>query len=244
MRRAIIVGILSLGMAVPAAAADGKRGRLILNGAFAASSLEFDEARTFTEFAEEGSLRASYKGDPGPGFEAGLQYNFMKSLGLLASFSLVDRDETASFDAALPHPLYLDRDRQARGDVTGLSYKEQAVHLDLVFTGSTGSLDVNLFAGATLFKVESALIDQIRYTHSYPYDNVTVSSPVPTRIVEDSPVGFNIGASLDYRLGGSFGLGAQVRFSRGTAELAPVAGQTLSIDAGGLQVGGGLRIFF
>ena len=38
--------------------------------------------------------------------------------------------------------------------------------------------------------------------------------------------------------------GVQARFSRAKAKLIPVTGQTVEIDAGGLQLGGGLRLYF
>jgi len=214
-----------------------------LDGAFGATSFDFRETRPLREFAEDGIINTSYKAKTAPGFEVGLQYRFYRGLGLGAAISRVNRDEEGSFEAELPHPLFFNRDRRVSGDLTGFSYKETAVHVDLVYVGTSGSLDFNLFAGPSFIKVESDLLDQLQYSQAYPYDTVTVTG-TPARAFTDNPVGFNAGMSLDYRFGQRLGLGAKVRFSRAKASLQPASGQKVDLDAGGLQVGLGARVFF
>ena len=51
----------------------------------------------------------------------------------MASVSLISRDATASFYASLPHPLYLDRPRQASTTKDRLSYGATAIHVDFVY---------------------------------------------------------------------------------------------------------------
>ena len=84
------------------------RARLFVNGAFGVTSLDFSEARRYTLFAEESTLNAAYEAKSGLGFEAGLQYRFLRHLGVAASFASADRDESASApDPSLiaPRPL-------------------------------------------------------------------------------------------------------------------------------------------
>lgn len=221
----------------------GPRLKLEVDGAFGATTSTFDESRTFTEFAEEGVVRTSYEGKAGPGFEGGLQYRFFRHVGLAAAVSVINRDEEGAFDAELPHPLFLNRDREVTGALTGFKYKETGIHVGVVFTGTGGPLGYSLFAGPSWIKVETDVLDRLQYSHAYPYDTVTVTG-TPARKVDDSPLGFHVGGGLDYRFGARFGLGAKVRFSQAKAKLIPVAGQTIELDAGGLQVGAGLRIFF
>lgn len=245
MRRPVLVGLLSAALLslAPRPAQAGDRVRIFLNGTFAATGLDFAESRKFTQFAEQGTIDAKYKEKTAPGFEGGLQFRLTSHLGVAASFSTTKRDGSASFSAALPHPLYLNEHRPASGDVGDLSYKENAGQLDLVLTGSRGSWDFVVFGGATLFNVTADLVKRIDFSQSYPYDSVTVTG-VPKTSASDSPVGFNAGGGLGYRLSPHFGLGAQVKFSRATAKLVPSEGNMLEIDAGGLQVAAGARIFF
>ena len=54
---------------------------------------------------------------------------------------------------------------------------------------------------------------------------------------------YEVGASVDFALGTHFGLGVQGRWSSAKAELAAGEG-TVKIDAGGLDVAFGVRIYF
>ena len=225
-----------------AAAAERRpRFRIAVDGGAVLGDVRFDQSKTVREFAEDGSLEADYQAAAGAGFDGTLQFNFSRRFGVAAAFTLASRDDAASYSAALPHPLYLNQPRTKTGDLPGLDYRERAFHLDLVYSAGTGSLGFHAFAGASFFTVEADLIDEVRYRHEYPYDTEQVTvTDVPTLAAEDSPMGFNVGAALDYRLGRSFGIGAQGRFSRARASLAP----SVELDAGGFQVSGGLRLYF
>ncbi len=220
-----------------------KKGKFFVNGTLGLSTLDFAESWTFTEFVEEGTINASYSAEPSPGFEVGLAYEFMSHFGLRTSLTMAEYDESASYSASLPHPLYFDSPRQAEGDIQALSFKERVVYVDLVVSGAAGPLDLAAFGGVALVKVEGNLLQQINYSHSYPYDSVTVDS-VPTTVVEDSAVGFDVGVSVDYRLGRYLGLGAQLRFSRATAELTHPDREIIEVETGGLQAAAGLRFRF
>jgi hypothetical protein len=223
----------------------GQRFRAVLNGAFAPASLSFQESRRFTEFAETGTLDASYKDDAGPGLDLGLQYNFAGRVGVMAGLSKFSRSGGGSFTATLPHPLYFNQLRRAEGNFDGYDYLETALHLDLVASKAKGAIEFVVFAGATRFDVKTDVVDTLQYSHSYPYDSVTITS-VPKKRQSQSPTGFNVGGRLDYGLGRAkrVGLGLQVRYSRASVQLAPVEGSSIKLDVGGLHVGLGARLFF
>ena len=56
-------------------------------------------------------------------------------------------------------------------------------------------------------------------------------------------IGFNAGADLAYYFSDVAGVGF-ARYSRATVDLASAGGGTVGVPAGGLQVGGGLRLKF
>jgi opacity protein-like surface antigen len=243
MARKVKVAFVMVSLVAAGAYADEEgRLKLSLTGAFGVSSLDFSGTRTFTEFAEEGQIRADYSADKGPGFEGGLAYRFGSRLSVALTGSYLKRDSSAAVQASLPHPLYLNRDREVEADVDGLDYTETAGHLDLVLSGHSGSLDFSVFAGPSLFKVKADLAGAPAYTQSYPFDTVTVTS-VPTTSANDTAFGFNVGAGVDYRFSPKFAFGVQGRFSRGSAKL-PAEGGEIDVDAGGFQVGAGVRISF
>ena len=242
-RRAAAGGLLILGL-LPAWAGAETRTTLSLSGLYGLGSSSFRESRTFTEFAEAGRFDAGYQADPGPGFEGALRQMLGRRFGLAVALGYSKRSEGVSFTASLPHPLYFNRPRPASGSRKGMSYTETAGHLDLVFVPASGKhLEASLFAGVSLIKVRADLIDHIEYSQIYPYDTVTaVSAPSATFL--DNPFGFNLGVSLPSRLTEHVALGAQGRFSRAKARLHPSPGNTLGFDAGGFQLGAGIRFLF
>ena len=178
-----------------------------------------------------------------PGFEAGLEYVFVKRIGLAVSFASTSRNESATVRSGIPHPFYFDRKRQVEGETKEFSHKETAVHFDLVYAATAGSIGYSFFAGVSRIKVETDLVKELQFSQTYPFDTATLTG-VPPQAFEDTPTGFNVGGSLDYRIGRNFGLGAQVRFSRAKARFAPSEGNSTEVDAGGLQVAAGARFLF
>lgn len=222
----------------------GPRFTLVLLGAITPGSLDTSVSRSFEEFTETGSLQADHSFDSGIGGEIGLQYLLKKSLGLAASFSFLSRDGSATYEAEFPHPLLLDTPREASGTIDGLSYKETAIHVDVVYTETKGAFTYALFAGPTFFlSVEADALKVPQYSHTYPYDTVTVTS-VPVESPSGSAFGFNLGGELGYRLAKQVDAGLRVRFSRATTDLDLAGGGSVEVSAGGFAIGVGVRIRF
>ena len=242
--RSIGAPLLWLGLAAaPAAAAPPSPFRLFLNGVFEPSGNDFDESRSFTQYAETGTLDAAYSEKTGYGGELGLQYSIKPHLAVAAGVGLTHRDVSAHFDAEIPHPFYFGQFRQASGDLSGFGAKETAVTLDLVYTASSGRFDFRVFGGGAYFHLAADLIGDLQYTQTYPYDSVTVTGATTLSTSGDA-FGFDVGAGADYRLSPHFALGAQARYARGTASLHATSGETLDVRAGGLQLAVGLRFIF
>jgi hypothetical protein len=229
--------------AFPAAAAD--RARIVLNGTWNPAPADFTTTRSFTEYVETGSLSTRYSAKDVFGPDIGVQVTLFRQLGVYAAYALATRDQTGSFEAAYPHPLYLNRPRRLSGELTGYELKESAAHLDLAYGGARGHIDYALFAGVSFWSVEADLVESVRYSQSYPYDEVTLSQLVRTR-PKDSPTGFNAGGRLDYRFGkpGRVGLGVQLRYSAAKAKLPAGESTVIDIDVGGFQAGAGIRFYF
>jgi hypothetical protein len=222
------------------------RFRLVLDFAAMPGSVSYGDVRSPIEYAETSTIRTSYEAGTGLGPGAALQVSLYRGLGLLAGYSRVNRDATGTLDVSRPHPLYLNRPRTASSDLTDFSYSEGAFDVDAAFARSAGSLDYALFAGVTFFQVEADLVDVPTFDERYPYDELTILS-TPKRAVSESATGFNVGGRLDYRFGQSkrFGVGVTLRYSSASVELkANQDASTATIDAGGLTVGGGVRVYF
>ena len=220
--------------------------RIVLNTSFWPVKTSYNDSRTFTEYAEQTTIRTRYEGRSGFGPDIALQVSLFHGLGLLVGYSHASRDVTGHVDVSRPHPLFLNRHRSASSEIAGYELTEGALHLDLAYARSASHLDWALFAGATLFQVEADLLDEPTYDDVYPYDKLAITS-TPSTTVKESPTGFNAGARIDYRFGRSrrFGAGVQVRYSTASVKLkaGPDATEAL-FDAGGLSVGAGLRVYF
>jgi opacity protein-like surface antigen len=227
-------------------ASGGERTRFVflINAGVLPAKLEFSESRTFTEFAEEGSLDTDYSFDLGFGGEVGLRYFFTEHVGAEAVFSYSTRNGSADFTGEFPHPLFLGRPRVATGTVDDLKHEESAVHVNVVYGGASGKLGYALFGGASFFfQVKPSLVGQPEYTHSFPFDSITITE-VPVLSESESQVGFNVGGELEYRFSEKVGAALAVRYSRASVEFAVDETNTVKLDAGGAFVALGLRVRF
>ncbi|HUG53172.1 MAG TPA: hypothetical protein VMR21_06205 [Vicinamibacteria bacterium] len=228
--------------AAPPPSPEPGRVRLSLRGALG-GGIQFDQVRTFTEFAEAGRLESRYENGAGPGFEAGLSWRIGRRFAVSAAAGALRRKGTGSFSASLPHPLVFGAAREAEGRFEGSTERETALHLDLAVLASAGRLEWSAFAGPSLIRVDADLVRAVEYAHAYPYDAVTVTG-TPLASARGSAAGFNVGAGLDWRVSRRLALGTQARFSRARVTLRPGVDDVVEVDAGGFQVAAGLRVDF
>ena len=84
---------------------------------------------------------------------------------------------------------------------------------------------------------------EVTVTEAYPYDTVKFAAAEKRR-ENGSTVTFNVGADLMWMLTREFGVGGLVRFSPASVDLDAPGNRTISVDAGGVYAGGGIRILF
>jgi len=213
------------------------------NGVYDFAAPSWSHGRTFREYVEDARYDVRYEAEAAAGFDLGIQVSLVGGFGPELAFSRVNHDAARRLDASIPHPLRFDRYRSASVEFPGLGYSEQAVHMGVGWQGQKGALGFALFGGLSLFKVRADAVEEIGYDQFYPYDEIELRAP---RVVEhsDEPIGFHVGGRLDWRLFRSFGLGGQLRYSAATASFSLPGGDAFEIDAGGLQVAAGIRVFF
>src|SRR5262249_23162988 len=155
-------------------------------------------------------INSSYSTKSAFGVTVDGQIRLVGRLGLVVGYASSKRDETGSYEASLPHPLYLNRPRTASGELSGMQIEARAFHADLAVVGSSGRWAYAVFGGPSFFSVTSDVVDHVTYGQAYPYDTVTQVQP-SIQALKDSPVGWNVGGRLDYRLGAAhrFAVGAQ-----------------------------------
>lgn len=232
---AVVAGVLAAG---PASAQSGRVSASI-NFGLQGSSGDFTQRLTPTIYDEQASVDIAQTYESGPLFDIGAGFLLFGNIGVGASYSRTAGDGVASVAARIPDPLFYDRPRGASASLDGLKHSENAVHLQVFYRfAASPKLDISVGVGPTFFSVKQDLID-----------SVTVAEPTPavTPVVaklSDSPVGLNVGADVTYLFTKMIGAGVLLRYATGSADFATASGSSISLDAGGFQFAGGLRVRF
>ncbi len=226
-------------LAAAPAAAQGGRVTASINFGAQGSSGDFTQRLTPTIYDETAEIDIAQNYETGALFDIGAGVTVFGNLGVGVAYSRTSGDGVASVAARIPDPLFFDRPRGAAASVDSLDHTESAVHLQVFYRfAASPKLDISVGLGPTFFSVTQELID-----------NVTVTEPTPTVTpvvakLSDSPVGFNIGADVTYLITKTVGAGVLLRYATGSADFATAAGSSISLDAGGFQIAGGLRVRF
>jgi hypothetical protein len=148
--------------------------------------------------------------------------------------------------AAVPHPFFFKTPRSISGTAPALHREELVTHIMGIYTLHPGrALDIALSAGPSFFTVRQDVVSDITFSDTYPYDAPAFTSAATQRVKSSNTTGFNVGADVDLRLARHAGLGGSAKFSKATVPLSvPNSSTTVSVDAGGTQIAGGLRIYF
>ena len=94
-----------------------------------------------------------------------------------------------------------------------------------------------------MFSLRQDLVTDVRFTHSYPYDDAAFGGIV-TGEQSRSTVGFNAGVDVAYYFTDTIGVGWLTRFSAGTIDLPSAGDGSVDVPAGGFHAAGGLRLRF
>ena len=250
--------------ASPAAAqtrAGGGRGFVTINGgigalagAFADDVVFAESGRTFTgtpvgmlsaaAALEEARFTGDHTPVAAPGLDVGAGVRVAGNFALGAAVSYAVGEDEATVSARAPHPFFYDRDREFSGLAAGLARRELGIHVQAqILVPVTESFTVTLFGGPTIARLERDLLTDVRFRQQYPFEEASYDAAVAAG-QSGTGVGFNAGADVAYYFSNAAGVGLLARYSRATVDLASANGGTVGVPAGGLQLGGGLRLRF
>ncbi len=229
----------------PRAAQPTDRIYISIDGAFQAGAEDFGETVSFVENAENGTFSTEYNVESGPALNISAGATIWRNIGVGVGVTRFSRSTPISLTASVPHPFFFNRARSISGDIGGLKREELAVHVQARanFTPSP-KIQAVLFAGPSFFSVNQGIVNDFEISETYPYDTATFSRGVTTT-VDESKVGFNVGADVGYFFTRQIGVGGSVQWSGTTIDMPASGGTgTFELKAGGLQAGGGLRLRF
>lgn len=216
-----------------------------VNGAVQTSGGDFGETVTFRENAENGSFSTDYQVKSGPAVNISFGASLWRNIGVGVGVTRYSKNTPTEFNASVPHPFFFNRPREVEGQVAGVEREELAVHVQARATFvPTQRIQAVVFGGPSFFTVKQGVVTDFEITEAYPYDTATFSRGIFTT-VDESKVGFNVGADVGYFFTRQVGVGGSMQWAATTID-APASSGTGSfeITAGGLQVGAGLRLRF
>ena len=204
----------------------------------------FRDGFTYEAFAETGTIDAEYPGKTAVLVDVAAGRRVWRRLGLAVGFSRATASGGAPVSARVPHPLYPNQHRDVTGEAGGIDRAETATHVQLFYDmRPRGKMRVRLSAGPSFFTAEQQIVEAIETAEVYPYDTTEFRTATVLN-ASGSGVGINAGVDISWMLSRRVGVGGLVRFTRSSFDLDADGSRSVPSDAGGLQVGGGLRIAF
>lgn len=248
-RSQIICAMALLAIASEASAqstARPDRLRIDLDAGVQLSSGSLDTSATKPVYLENATIDASYKMTHGPVIDGGVSVRVAGHVSVGVMVSSFSASADAAVSAAIPHPFFFKTPRTIAGTAPALHRDELATHILAIYTLHPGNaVDVALSVGPSFFRVRQDVVSDITFADTYPFDAPVFTSAGSQRVSASNTTGFNVGADVGLRLARHAGLGASVRFSKAIGSLmVPNSTTTVSVDAGGTQIVGGLRLYF
>ncbi len=245
MRNVVLCVALLVCLAVPAAAqVSNPRVFISVNAGIQPAPSGLSDRFTFEAELETATVDVDYPFEQATIIDGGAAVRLWKRLGAGVAVSSYARDGSAAVDASIPHPFFFEQPREVTGDATDITRSESAIHAQLVYIVHTSErLRILFSAGPSRIAVEQEIVTGVQYDESFPFDTATFRSAT-TQLLKGSKIGFNVGADVGYMITRMFGVGGMVRFSRADIDLDGPANRSISVEAGGVQVGGGIRVVF
>jgi len=246
--RALAVVIVIVTTALTATPAFSQAGEprfgFALSGGYQPSTTDFDDSFTFDLNRETGTTRTSYPIDAGVFFDVALSERIWRGLAIGLAYSRFEVKGNVSATSSLPHPFFLNQNREVSGEADGMTRTESGVHLSAQYQIPIGSrFYVTVMGGPSFISVNQSVVIDVNYTEEYPYDTATFASVDSSRKSGDE-IGFNAGLDVRWMFTRNLGIGALGRVTKATIDLKDTGDRTISVDAGGTQFGAGIRVAF
>jgi hypothetical protein len=209
---------------------------------FQVNSNDFTDTATIRKNVENGRLETAYDVGGGLAFDVSGSYLVWKQLAIGVGLTLFSSSTTTTIDAQVPHPFFFNQPRSVTGEFDG-DRSETAVHIQARWLVPVNSkMLITIFGGPSFFSVKQDIVNDFEYSESYPFDTATFTRAIAASQSE-SALGVNVGGDVAYFFTPNVGVGGSAQYSGATVEMTVPSG-TADVKAGGLQVGGGLRLRF
>jgi len=223
-----------------------RTGFVTINGAFQGREHVIEESSTFrygTLFPETGTFRTRQGIDRGGLFDVSGGVRVWRDLYAGVGVTRFSDSGAMEINASVPDPLVFGRPRSATATVGDLKHSETGVHLQATWrVPVTTDIDVAVSAGPSFFSVRQDFVSEL--TVAEGPGNTAVVGAAGIRRDSESGAGINIGVDGTYLVTPRFGGGIFARYAGGKVTYTRPDGSRLKLDAGGFQIGAGVRFRF
>jgi len=227
----------------PAAAQSDDRIVIGVNAGVQTGAAQITDHFEFESNVETATVDVDYPTGAAVLIDGSMTLRLWHHVGVGVAASKTTQNGSANVDARIPHPLFFQQPRTVAGSQSGVGDTQTGIHFQLSYAiPATRHLTITLSGGPSYLHVSQDVVTDIKYSESYPYDVATFTS-APTEQVSAGALGFNVGGDVAWMFTRAFGIGGLVRYTRATVDLES-SDRTISMDAGGVQAGGGIRLVF
>lgn len=232
----VLTGLAALLFAdVAPASAQPRMPRTFINASFGiqATSRTEEAALSFPLYDELAIFAQDVEVGGGPFFDANFGFRVMTDYNIYVSagLSYFGTNTDAAGIASIPNPSFFNQPALIPIAEEDLARKELGFHFSAVYLQPvTDKIDVAISAGPSIFHISQEFIS----------GTVAAGTQNMTPMIEDQSgtgVGLNIGGDVTYRVTPQMGIGVLLRYA-----WAPVDLDGGSMNAGGFQIGAGIRI--
>ena len=221
-------------------------GYVMVNAGLQAQSRSFTEISTPLIYGENALVTVPHEVSSGLFFDVAGGVRAWRNLGVGVGFSRFSDEEAPTLRAEVPNPLIFGSPRNAVASTGELKHSETAVHLHALWMiPISDKIELAAMGGPSFYKIEQDFVAGIAVSEGVlpPFTSVTITS-VTTKTESKRTTGFTAGADLTYLITRQLGAGAILRYSAASVDLPTAGAGTVTVDAGGLQIGAGLRVRF
>jgi hypothetical protein len=219
---------------------------------YAAFNIGFQtQSRSFTElsapeiYSENAVINVPHNVSGGVLLDFAGGVRIWRNLGVGIGFSRFADDESPTLSADVPNPIFAGSPRTAVASTGKLSHSETAIHLQALWMIPTSDdIQLAVVLGPSIFSIKQDFVTGISTDEAaFPFSTTSISS-VSTGDSSKRVVGFTAGVDGTYLVTPRMGVGAFLRLSSASADIGTTGGGTVTVDAGGFQIGVGLRTRF
>jgi hypothetical protein len=243
-----------------AAAADAQAGRervwIDVNaGSEGSAAASFAMNASVDAYAEQADFGAHYTLPRRASFDVGGGFMLTPIVGVGVSVGGSEHEAQADLSARLPHPYFFNAFASAAGQTDiPMQRIERSLSVHAMFVPwQTKHLRLRGFVGPGYYRIQQDSVTDITYQQFYfihSPTNVAELTDYEFERNDGSGWGFHAGADASVFFTRTIGVGAFAKYGRASIDLENTVAtafdrdERVSVKAGGLQVGGGVRLKF